>query len=73
MQYITACAACKHQRELLNGWKTACDAFPDGIPMDYSVPYDKLKEPCNNGIGFEVEDEELARIVLGKHYEKLIS
>lgn len=53
------CDRCIHQRENIDGWKAACDAFPDGIPMDLISKHDpsKLSE-CNNGIGYEKKDTE---------------
>lgn len=56
MVCVTDCIYCKHQREeLLDGWRPCCDAFPEGIPMDFN--YSKVKDlkECNNGIGFESE------------------
>ncbi len=49
-----SCDRCIHaHKELLNGWKPACDAFPDGIPVSMlDVIPEKLPE-CNNGIRFE--------------------
>lgn len=53
------CDQCAHQRENIDGWKCACDAFPDGIPIDLMFKSDpsKLSE-CNNGIGYEKKDTE---------------
>ena len=50
---INDCKDCTHKRPLLDGWRSCCDAFPDGIPIDFD--YSKVKEikECNNGIGFE--------------------
>ncbi|MCH5297885.1 MAG: glutamyl-tRNA amidotransferase [Ruminococcus sp.] len=50
---VVDCGECKHQKPLIDGWRPCCDAFPDGIPMDFD--YSKVKEikECNNGIGFE--------------------
>lgn len=55
-----ACDTCKHQRENIGGWKCACDAFPDGIPIEHMAfkHRDELAM-CNNGIGYE-EDPEAA-------------
>lgn len=49
-----ACDKCIHQRPNIDGWKCACDAFPDGIPSNIILRTDPrdLKE-CNNGIKFE--------------------
>ena len=48
------CDRCKYSHnELLDGWKPACDAFPDGIPVSMlHVKVEELPE-CNNGIKFE--------------------
>ena len=46
------CDNCIHQREKIDGWKCACDAFPDGTPFEiYKKNVEELKE-CNNGIGY---------------------
>ena len=51
---ISDCFECKHQRdELLDGWRPCCDAFPNGIPMDFDYSMVKKTKECNNGIGFE--------------------
>jgi hypothetical protein len=51
------CEGCVHfHDELLDGWKMACDAFPDGagIPLDYVFRIDPAELPeCADGIGFE--------------------
>ena len=40
---ISDCFECKHQRDkLLDGWIPCCDAFPDGIPLDFK--FGKVKE-----------------------------
>lgn len=48
------CDKCIHQRGNIDGWKCACDAFPDGIPEDilFEADISKLKI-CNNGMGYE--------------------
>lgn len=59
MFYLTECYNCIHDRDyMIDGWIPTCDAFPDGIPMDF--PYGKVKElkECNNGIGYEVKRSE---------------
>lgn len=49
---------CKHQRDkLLDGWIPCCDAFPDGIPLDFKFGKVKEMKECNNGIGFEKKEE----------------
>lgn len=50
---INDCGNCKHQRPLIDGWLDCCDAFPDGIPMDFDYSKVKDMKECNNGIGFE--------------------
>ena len=51
---ISDCFECKHQRDkLLDGWIPCCDAFPDGIPLDFKFGKVKEMKECNNGIGFE--------------------
>ena len=40
---ISDCFECKHQRDkLLDGWIPCCDAFPEGIPLDFK--FGKVKE-----------------------------
>lgn len=75
MVCVVACDACKHiHRELIDGWKAGCDAFPDGIPMGFMRTKDqKINELCNNGIGFELGDEDMAEAVFGKDYKNAIS
>lgn len=50
---VVDCSKCKHAKPLKNGWRSCCDAFPEGIPFDFD--YSKIQESkeCNNGIGFE--------------------
>lgn len=54
---IDACSSCKHERELLDGWRFCCDAFPQGAPLDF--PFGKVKElkECNNGIGYTPKND----------------
>ena len=49
------CDICKHKLPKKDGWKSACEAFPDGIPKEYFITKLDPKElpECNNGIGFE--------------------
>lgn len=49
-----ACDRCIHTRPNIDGWKCACDAFPEGIPPKHMLGQDvtKLKE-CNKGMKFE--------------------
>lgn len=51
---VIECSNCMHKRPLLNGWKHCCDAFPNGIPMDFDYSKVKQIKKCNNGIGFEL-------------------
>ena len=54
------CDRCVHQRENIDGWRCACDAFPDGTPdWIYRTNIRNLKE-CNNGIGYEKKSDELS-------------
>lgn len=55
---IPDCVYCKHNRkELVCGWKGACDAFPEGIPYDFDLGSVRKNKECNNGIGFEPKGE----------------
>lgn len=56
---IDDCSNCKHERPLKDGWRFACDAFPDGAPRNF--PFGKVKElkECHNGIGYEPKEEKL--------------
>ena len=51
---IVDCGKCKHHKKfLLDGWKPCCDAFPNGIPMNFNFGKVKEMKECNNGIGHE--------------------
>jgi len=52
------CDSCKHKHEILiDDWKVACDAFPDGMPKGwFNVDVTKLKE-CANGIKYELKEK----------------
>ena len=55
-----SCDNCTHQHEdLIDGWKTACDAFPDGIPSRFACLVEPKPKICNNGIGYEPIDRTL--------------
>lgn len=54
---VVDCGNCKHQSKLLDGWRPCCDAFPDGIPMDFDFGKVKEIKECNNGIGFEPKNK----------------
>jgi hypothetical protein len=49
------CDNCVHcHSDLVDGWKPACDAFPDGTPAEYRLYIDPAELPeCADGIGFE--------------------
>lgn len=57
-----ACDSCIHQRENIDGWKCACDAFSEGIPKKilFEVDPRNLSE-CNNGIGYEERPDNILR------------
>ena len=57
-----ACDSCIHQRENIDGWKCACDAFPEGIPKKilFEVDPRNLSE-CNNEIGYEERPDNILR------------
>jgi hypothetical protein len=48
------CDRCKNAfEEMLDGWNTACKAFPEGIPVKFlKIDVTKLAE-CANGYKFE--------------------
>lgn len=50
---IVDCTKCVHKRALKDGWRFCCDAFPEGIPLDFNYGSVKEKKECNNGIGYE--------------------
>jgi hypothetical protein len=52
------CDECVHcRRELVDGWKPACDAFPNGTPTSYLFLLDPAELPeCADGIRFEPVD-----------------
>lgn len=54
MVCVSDCAFCVHQREeKKNGWIPTCDAFPNGIPIEWDYSKVRQLNECNNGIGFE--------------------
>ena len=55
------CDRCKHQRENIDGWQCACDAFPDGIPDEFFRTDPRKLTECNNGIKFEEKQKALCR------------
>jgi len=50
---VDDCAKCRHRRPLLDGWRSCCDAFPDGKPLDFDYRNLQERKECGNGIGFE--------------------
>ena len=52
------CDNCIHKRANIDGWKCACDAYPEGIPTEVILYTDvsKTKE-CNNNIGYESKNK----------------
>lgn len=55
---ISACVDCIHRRDYKkDGWIPTCDAFPDGMPLDFDIGKVKELKECNNGIGYEVAEE----------------
>jgi len=70
--YIDACNACNRVHEnLIDGWRVACDAFPNGRPWDWSKGMNKLNEPCNNGIGFQAGRDFLGEFVFREQWPKI--
>ena len=55
---INDCGNCKHIRPLIDGWLDCCDAFPEGIPIDFDYSSTKKKKICNNGIGYEPKEKD---------------
>ena len=56
---IDDCATCVHNRlTKIDGWKPACDAFPEGIPLGFPTGNAKNLKECNNGIGYEPKNQE---------------
>ena len=54
MIYINDCTFCVHNKGVkIDGWKAACDAFPDGIPLEFYTKNASNLSECNNGIGYE--------------------
>ncbi len=55
---ISACVDCIHRRDYKkDGWIPTCDAFPDGMPLDFDIGKVKELKECNNGIGYEEAEE----------------
>ena len=54
---VNDCGKCKHSRPKIDGWRSCCDAFPDGKPLDFDYSNLKERTECNNGIGFESDEQ----------------
>lgn len=55
---IDGCSICKHIRdEKIDGWISTCDAFPNGIPLDFMDKNVTKMPKCNNGIGYEPDEK----------------
>lgn len=59
MVCITECSECKNSMPNIDGWRTCCKAFPNGMPKDFDYRNLKERNVCNpeNGIGFEPIEE----------------
>ena len=53
---VNDCGKCMHNRPLIDGWRSCCDAFPEGKPLDFDYRNLKDRKDCNNGIGFEPKE-----------------
>lgn len=53
---VSDCGKCKHKRPLIDGWLSCCDAFPKGKPLHFDHRKIGEGKKCNNGIGFEPEN-----------------
>ena len=56
---ITDCSECKHRLPKIDGWRSCCEAFPDGTPLNFDYSNLKGRKICNpdNGIGFEPKED----------------
>ena len=70
------CDKCKHRfEELADGWKPACEAFPDGIPNKFFLSRNGIRLNCrnviNNGIKYEPKEnlEELIKQLPDWYYD----
>ena len=52
------CTCCKNRGDghLIDGWIPTCDAFPNGIPHDFKTGLAHEMKECNNGIGFDPDE-----------------
>lgn len=57
---LDRCGWCIHIRENIDGWKPACDAFPQGIDFDVC---DIPGRDCGNVVRFEVKPEKKERYI----------
>jgi hypothetical protein len=64
---VSLCDCCKHYRE-----GDTCAAFPEGIPWDMLYMYHDHREPYpgDQGIRFEVRDDDQARTRLQHVYKR---
>ena len=51
---IYCCGWCKRYTGLEDGWKMCCEAFPDGLPLEFTPDPEK---PCKNEMGFVVDQK----------------
>lgn len=54
---IEYCINCKHKRPKLDGWRSCCDAFPTGKPIDFNYGIENINKECNDGVKYEPIDE----------------
>ena len=56
---VTDCSECRHRLPLKDGWLACCEAFPDGIPLNFDFSNLKERKVCNpeNGMGFNPIEE----------------
>lgn len=57
---VIDCYDCKHKLPKIDGWRSCCEAFPNGIPYDFDYSKVKTNSECNHGIGYEKEKQELS-------------
>ena len=53
------CDKCKRKLSRIDGWRSACEAFPEGIPLDFDG--NQEGEECNNGIVYD-PDPDLVKV-----------